>query len=119
MRIAAGILMFIGAFLGVTMLRGVYGFIPGLLGYLPWFWAAFVGGGGYYTLKRKNWKVCLTSSIFFLIPYSIVLPFLMWTSAPLSAEEITPFAVGITLFFFVIGILPLTFVYLRRREWDS
>ncbi len=41
MRIAAGILMIIGAVLGITMLRAIYGFIPGVLGWLPWLWAFF------------------------------------------------------------------------------
>ena len=116
MRIAAGIMMIIGAVLGITMLRAIYGFIPGLLGWLPWFWASFVGGGGFYTLKRKAWSVCLASSIL-LLPLGTVLLFLLWADA--SVEAITPFAVGITMFFFVIGILPLIFVCIRKREWQE
>ena len=116
MRKAAGILMIIGAVLGFLMLRAIYGFIPGLLGLLPWFWAFFVGGGGFYTLKRKAWVVCLIASIL-LLPMGTALPFLMWTDALSSGEPITPFAVGITTLFFVIGLLPMIFVCLRRREW--
>lgn len=110
--------MIIGAFLGITLLRAAYGFIPGLLGWLPWFWAGFVGIGGYYTLKRGAWKVCLTSSILLLIPY-IVLPFLIWTAEPFSVETVTPFAVVITLLFLMVGIFPVIGVYLRRKEWGS
>ena len=93
MRIAAGILMIIGAFLGITVLRAAYGTIPGLLGWLPWLWAFFVGFGGLYTLKRKEWRLCLTSSIL-LLPAGIIPPFF-------------------------VGILPIIFVCLRKREWES
>ena len=116
MRIAAGILMIIGAVMGITLLRAIYGFIPGLLGWLPWLWAALVGSGGIYTLKRKGWKVSLISSVLFL-PYSVV-PFLAWSDA--FGEEINvPFALVITLLFLLIGILPVIGVYLRRKEWES
>ena len=118
MRIAAGILMIIGALLGIILLRAAYGYIPGLLGWLPWIWAFFIVGGGFYTLKRRAWKVCLTSSIL-LLPMGTVLPFLMWTDALSSGELITPFAVGITTLFLVIGIIPIIFVCLRKREWES
>ncbi len=118
MRIAAGILMIIGVVLGITMLRAIYGFIPGLLGWLPWLWAFFVGGGGFYTLKRKSWGLSLTSSIL-LLPMGTVLPFLVWTDALSSGEPVTPSAVGITTLFFVLGILPIVFVCLRKREWES
>ena len=93
MRIAAGILMIIGAALGIIVLRAAYGYIPGLLGWLPWLWAFFVGGGGFYTLKRRAWKVCLISSIL-VLPVGIIPPFF-------------------------VGILPIIFVCLRKREWES
>ena len=118
MRIAAGILMIIGAALGIIMLHAAYGYIPGLLGWLPWFWAFFVGGGGLYTLKRKAWRLCLASSIL-LLPMGTVLPFLVLTDALSHGEPVTPFAVGITTLFFVLGIIPIIFVCLRKREWES
>ena len=126
MRTAAGILMIVGALLGLTMIRGIAvsvgisatGFIPGLLGWLLWLWAFLVGGGGYYTLKRKSWGLSLTSG-FLLLPMGTVLPFLIWTDASSSGELITPFAMGITTLFFVVGILPLIFVCLKKREWES
>ena len=120
MRIAAGILMIIGAVMGITLLRAIYGFIPGLLGWLPWLWAALVGGGGIYTLKRKEWKLSLISSVL-LLPLSI-LPFLAWSDALESegwGEINVPFAVVITLLFLMIGILPAIGVGLRKREWES
>ena len=120
MRIAAGILMMIGAILGIAMLRAVYGYIPGLLGWLPWFGAFFVIGGGFYTLKRKAWKLCLASSIL-CIPWSI-LPFLVWSDvlADVSGEGTNiPFAIAMTLFFLAIAILPIVGVRLKKREWQE
>ena len=120
MRIAAGILMMIGAILGITMLRAIYGFIPGLLGWLPWLWAFFVGAGGIYTLKRKLWGLCLTSSIL-MIPIGII-PFLAWSDvlADVSGEGINiPFAILVTLLFLAIAILPVVSVRLKKREWES
>ena len=117
MRIAAGILMIVGAVLGITVLRAAYGYIPGLLGWLPWLWAALVGGGGIYTLKRKAWGICLISSIL-LLPMGTALPFLAWSDA--FGEEINvPFALVITLLFLIIGILPVISVCIRKREWGS
>lgn len=119
MRIAAGILMFIGALLGITMLRAAYGYIPGLLGWLPWFWAVFIGAGGFDTLKRRNWGLCLISSMLLLLP-CLILPFFVWADALRSGEEINvPFALAITLFFLMIGILPIIFVILRKGDWRS
>lgn len=115
MRMAAGILMILGVALGITLLRAFYGFIPGLLGLLPWVWATFVIFGGFYTLKRINWKICLFSSIL-LLPY-LILPILAWSDA--SGKEINvPFAFVITLLFLMIGIFPVIGVCLRKREWE-
>ncbi len=112
--------MILGVVLGITMLRAIYGSIPGLLGFLPWFWAMFVLLGGFYTLKRRNWKLCLFSSIL-LLPY-LILPFLGWFFAlsDASREEINvPSVMVITLIFLMIGILPVINVCLRKREWES
>jgi len=72
MRTAAGILMIIGVALGITVLRAAYGYIPGLLGWLPWLWVGFVFIGGFYTLKRKHWKLCLTASVLSLTILPII-----------------------------------------------
>ncbi|MFC1905105.1 hypothetical protein ACFLXT_05050 [Chloroflexota bacterium] len=120
MRTAAGILMIICAVMGIVLLRVIYGNISGLLGWLPWLWAALVGGGGIYTLKRKKWKLSLISSVL-IIPISI-LPFLAWSAvlADVSGEETNiPFAIMITLLFLAAAILPIVFVYLRKTEWES
>jgi len=131
MRIAAGILMIIGAIIEWMTFMAIMGVIMGITRYLgvdsPYefllyvlfiFGAIFVIVGGFYTLKRKSWGLSLTSSIL-LLPMGTVLPFLMWTDALSSGELITPFAVGITTLFFVLGILPIVFVCLRKREWES
>jgi len=131
MRIAAGILMIIGAIIEWMTFMAIMGVIMGITRYLgvdsPYefllyvlfiFGAIFVIVGGFYTLKRKSWGLSLTSSIL-LLPMGTVLPFLMWTDALSSGELITPFAVGITTLFFVLGILPIVFVCLRKREWEG
>ena len=108
--------MVLGAVLGLTLLRAIYGFIPGLLGLLPWLWAMFVISGGFYTLKRRNWKICLFSSIM-LLPY-LILPILAWSDA--SGKEINvPFAFVITLLFLLTGIFPVISVCLRKPEWEG
>lgn len=102
MRVAAGILMIFTAIVGFSIIRAIIGY-PGsqplasdipyvsLLKWLSFFWAFFVGIGGIYTLKRKVWKLCLISSILqvWVIP---IIP---------------------------IGILPLIFICVRKREWES
>ena len=93
MRKAAGVLMVIGAFLGMVMLRAIYGFIPGPLGWLP--------------------LIC--------IPISII-PILAWSDAlaDASGEAINfPFAIFITIVFLAIAILPVIGVKLRKTEWES
>jgi hypothetical protein len=120
MRKAAGVLMVIGAFLGLIMLRAIYGFIPGLLGWLPLIWAAFVCGGGVYTFKGKLWKVCLASSILFCISIGIML-ILVWSDAltDVSGEAINiPWAIFITFVLLAIAILPIISVKLRKTEWE-
>jgi hypothetical protein len=121
MRKAAGILMVIGAVLGMIILRAIYGFIPGPLGWLPLIWAAFVVAGGFYTFKGKLWKVCLASSILFCISIGII-PILAWSDVltDASGEAINvPYAVFITLVLLTIAILPIISVKLRKTEWES
>ena len=127
MRIAAGIMMIITAILGFVLPRAIYsstygglGSIPGLLGWLHWFWVITVGAGGVYTLKRKLWGLCLTSGIL-MIPIGII-PFLAWSDvlAAVSGEGTNiPFAIMVTLVFLAIAILPVISVKLRKREWQS
>ena len=111
--------MVIGAFLGIVMLRAIYGFIPGLLGWLPWIWAAFVAGGGVYTFKGKMWKLCLASSIL-CIPMSIF-PFLalVWGIDSSGENSDMAFTILILLLFLAIAVLPVVSVRLKKREWES
>jgi hypothetical protein len=92
MRIAAGILMIATAVIGFTFIRTMVALDsdipnPNLLKWLSTFWAAFVGYGGVLTLRREAWKLCLISSIL-----------QVW---------VPPY----------IGILPLVFICVRKREW--
>ena len=77
MRIAAGILMIIGAFLPHTaIIREL-----SMLG-----WYVLVGLlciGAFYTFRRKHWGLCLAASVLSMV------------------------------------ILPIIFVCLRKREWES
>lgn len=114
MRIIAGILMIIS---GVILLfyyaelLTTYGYTAGmwipLLGRLPsWvspviFSSAFVAAifvivGGIFTLRRKCWKMCLAATI----PSTVFLMLMRVACA-------------------LVGILPIIFVYLRKREWES
>ena len=116
LRIIAGILMLIGAILGIIMIRAIYGSIPGLLGWLTWSWAILVFLGGVSTLKRVSWPTCLLASIL-LLPAGTVLPVLIWQDALSTGMPITSLSVVITLCFVLLGILPVVFIYTRKKEW--
>jgi hypothetical protein len=98
MRKVAGILMIINAVFGWIYIGTTYT-LPAepapstgfqiLLQWLATFWALFVGYGGILTLKGKAWKLCLASSIL-----------QVW---------VPPY----------IGILPLVFICVRKREWQE
>jgi len=114
MRIAAGILMIIGA----IMLTAVYGSIlPASLSFeearelrhiapvlLGLFQFGFTLTGAIFAFKRKHWKLCLTVSILL----SLLLIYTFFTG-PLTS----------TLFAFPGGILPITLVCFGKREWES
>jgi len=102
MRIAAGILMIVTAVIGFAFITAIIGYpgspplqsdipYPNLLRFLSVFWALFVGYGGILTLQRRAWKLCLVSSIL-----------QVWVIPPAF-----------------VGILPLAFICVRRREWQS
>ena len=114
MRKAAGILMIITGIILMfyyATLLAAYGFsqsmwIP-LLGILP-SWASsvmfvlsftaalFVIAGGIFTLQRKYWKICLAASI----PSAVFLLLMI-------------------VAYVFVGILPIIFVCLRKREWEG
>lgn len=108
---AAGTLMLIDAIFGFAVITTVY---PGLPVFLPGVWLIFIILGAYYTIKRKSLKLSLTVSIL-VLPIGTVIPVLAWAES--TIEDITPFAVGITVFQFLIGVLPFVFISLRKREW--
>ncbi len=56
MKRAAGILMIFGAIMEVTMLRAIYGTIPGILGWLNWIFVGIILLAGISLLKRKKLK---------------------------------------------------------------
>jgi len=66
--------------------------------------AVFVITGGLFCLKRKYWAVCLISSLF--LNYLVLL---------ICAFEIFPYVLN--WFLAPVGIVPLIFTCLGRREW--
>jgi len=110
MRKAAGILMVV---LGLTMMwvyvdalgrDDVYFMLSFTLFVI--ISAVFVITGGLFCLKRKYWVICFISSLFFnyyvlIVGTSGVFPdFVVWFLIPL-------------------GIVPLIFTCLRKREWQE
>ena len=89
--------------LGIGVLRITYGYIPGLLGWLQWTGVAFVIWGGIDTLKGRHWKLCFSSSL--LLTLLLVLSLFSFP--------------GAIIFLFPGGILPIVFICLRKREWES
>ncbi len=119
LRIAAGILMII---VGVALLVS---FVPRLIEDgvgtfdLPFvnlvmvISALFFVTGGAFCLRRKYWKVCFASSLLLLVVLALLLLILwvLWLLLPPYAPVwwmVVPIPVG---------ILPIVFVCLRRREW--
>ena len=105
MRKAAGILMIIGTIMSVA----AFGSIPGepeksLAFGLIFVYLGFTLSGGIFTLKRKHWKLCFISSLLLTLFLISSLFFLPVTS---------------TWFLIPGGILPIIFVCLRKREWQS
>ena len=112
MRKAAGILMIIGAIMSAAAFGSIPMEVPAepdeSLGFnvmvaLQFVYMGFTLSGGIFTLKRKRWKLCFTSSLLltlFLISSLFFLPVTStWSLLP-----------G--------GVLPIIFVCLRKREWE-
>ena len=68
--------------------------------------AVFVITGGLLCLKRKYWVLCFISSLFF--NYFVLL---------ICACDIFPYV--LTWFLAPVGIVPLIFTCLRKREWQE
>lgn len=114
MRKAAGILMIIFGLarlvpsLLIDLRLGIRGFCD------PYFVsffisAAFVVAGGIVCLKRKYWKLCFSSALvaFLLIVYYVAGAYSTATSS------------GLFWLYTAMGILPIVFVSLRKREWSE
>jgi hypothetical protein len=70
-------------------------------------WVGFIIMGGVFCLQRKHWSLCFTSSLFLLL-----LMILLSLSLP-------PPITWVALFLIPGGILPITFVCLKKREWEG
>ena len=130
MRITAGILMIIvGSFLLITGVNasiesigfGIYdsAFVSSL--FIAIF-AIFRITGGVFCLKRKYWKVCFASalllfgfSVYFLSAFAILEPAPALYLPDLSLT-LPPYGLILTA---VLGIPPLIFICLRKREWEE
>jgi len=120
MRIAAGILMII---VGIALL--VY-FVPLLiqdgvgsygLTYVHLVMAIsalFFIPGGAFCLRRKYWKVCFASSLLLLVVLALLTVILWVISSMFPPYHPTWWVVLIP-----VGILPIIFVCLRKREWSE
>ncbi len=121
MRIAAGILMIV---VGIALL--VY-FVPllienGLGSYdLTYVYlvmvisALFFVPGGVFCLRRRYWKVCFASSLLLLVVLALftLISWVLWSMFSRHGPVwgmVAPVPVG---------ILPIVFVCLRRREWSE
>jgi hypothetical protein len=121
MRIAAGILMIV---VGIALLVN---FVPRLIeegigsydlpsvNLVMVISALFFVTGGVFCLRRKYWKVCFASSLLLLVLMALLLLILwvLWSLLPPYAPVwwmVVPIPVG---------ILPIVFVCLRKREWSE
>ena len=121
LRIAAGILMII---VGIALLVN---FIPLLIQYgfgtfdLPFsnlvtvISALFSVTGGVFCLKRKYWAVCFASALLLLVLTALLI-FILSILCSLGNEYTPP---GWSWFPIPVGILPIIFVCLRKREWSE
>jgi hypothetical protein len=121
MRIAAGTLMIV---VGIALLVN---FVPlliedGIATYdLPFFnlvmviSALFSVTGGVFCLKRKYWGVCFASALLLFVLTALLI-FILSVLCSLGNEYTPP---GWSWFPIPVGILPIIFVCLRRREWQE
>ena len=119
MRKAAGILMVV---LGLTTIC-VYVYADGGVLSKPDFYfdlsftlfviisAVFVITGGLFCLKRKYWILCFISSLFFNY---------FWLLSWMMSIFTIPSFLGFLIWFLIpVGILPLIFTCLRKKEWKE
>ena len=105
MRKAAGILMIIGTIMSAVAFGSMQGEPYKHIAFgLIFVYMAITLSGGIFTLKRRHWKLCFSSGLLLSLLLIYSLFFLPVTS---------------TWFLLPSGILPITFVCLRRREWSE
>lgn len=119
LRIAAGILMIaVGIALLVIFVPrliedGVGTFDLPFVNLVMVISALFFVTGGVFCLRRKYWKVCFASSLLLLVLLGLLLLtlWLLWALLP-AHTPVWWMVVPIP-----VGILPIVFVCLRKREW--
>jgi hypothetical protein len=121
LRIAAGILMIV---VGIALLvhfvpllieDGVGTFDLPFVNLVMVVSALFFVTGGVFCLMRKYWKVCFASSLLLLVVLALLLLifWILWSLLPPYAP-VWWMAVPIP-----VGILPIVFVCVRRRDWQK
>jgi len=121
MRIAAGIMMIV---VGIALLvhfvpllieDGVGSYDLPFVNLVMVISALFFVTGGVFCLRRKYWKVCFASSLLLLV-ILVLLLFILWVVWSL----LSPYApVWWIVAPIPVGILPIVFVCLRKREWSE
>ncbi|OGN97677.1 MAG: hypothetical protein A2Z77_04755 [Chloroflexi bacterium RBG_13_51_36] len=128
MRKAAGILMIVHS---VSTIAFMVGFLihffwgpategsPLVMGLAAIIAGVFIIRGGVFCLKRKSWGICFASSIvllvFMILNLLTFVPFNpFWPDLPLWVVYFVVVPLSLPL-----GILPQTFVCLRRSEWQK
>ena len=72
--------------------------------------AVFFIVGGVFCLKRKNWRLCFTSSLFLHIFMTVLI---------FSQLFFFSWMLPLWLSLIPVWILPLIFICLRKREWQE
>jgi hypothetical protein len=119
MRIAAGILMIaVGMALLVNFVprlieEGAGSFDLPFVNLVVVISALFFVAGGVFCLRRRYWKVCFASSLLLLVLLAFLL-LIFWVLWSLLYAPVWWMVVPIP-----VGILPIIFVCLRRRDWQK
>jgi hypothetical protein len=119
MRIAAGIMMIaVGMALLVNFVPrliedGAGSFDLPFVNLVVVISALFFVAGGVFCLRRRYWKVCFASSLLLLVLLAFLL-LIFWVLWSLLYAPVWWMVVPIP-----VGILPIIFVCLRRRDWQK
>lgn len=120
LRILAGILMILGAFIGFLISRTLFTSIQVWVAWLSTLWMIIIIAGGIATLRKSSFNFCLFSSIL-LLPIASI-PFLALSdtfSTTMMSETNIPFIIFITIVFLIIGLFPLFSITARKWDWGS